>query len=124
MYKIVARMLVLAVMLTAFLGQAMAFTASTSCGTSSKLHTNHLSEFESQVHDQIAELENSADCCEIDCCDTVCICIANGCVSFIFLQSDTVLIKAVTLREAPYTQEFELKTPFATLLYRPPILVS
>lgn len=120
MFHIVGKVLVL----IAFLGLTTTATTSMSCSTAIDHHNEELSETLKSDHAIAAEDIYDEKCCEIDCCDTLCICVANSCASFIYLQSTIGLVNASKLKEALYVQNFTLTPSIVTLLYRPPILVS
>ena len=122
MFHIVGKVLVL--MLIAFLGLTTTVTTSMSFSTTMDHHDEELSEILKSDHTKAVEDISSEKCCEIDCCDTLCICVANSCASYIYLQSTIGMANVSILKEALYVQNFTLTPSIVTILYRPPIQVS
>jgi len=124
MFKSVSRVLVLLVMLTAFIGQAMAFNSATSCKTSVDSLSHNVSEQVKHYDSNPIKIESSEDCCDIECCDLDCTCIANACSSFVYFNTDIEPTKTAALSEVVYRRHAEQPKSIATLLYRPPIFTS
>ena len=139
MFKAVSRVLFLAVMLVAFIGQVLAFNTSMSCETSAGSHSlnknNHLADSVSiksasinaaleNNESNIKDTDSSEDCCSIECCDMDCVCMAHVCSSSTYFSTNVGLNKTVTVSEKLYTPNFEQPKSIITLLYRPPIFIS
>ncbi|MBQ4832878.1 hypothetical protein J8L70_06460 [Pseudoalteromonas sp. MMG010] len=125
MSKSLSKVLVVVAMLTAFLGQALAYTAMP-CEMSADSHVSHmemeqtsLNHLESMSHGdmKISDTGNYQDCCSVDCT-----CPANACITITFLNTNNVgLTDFLRIREAMYLQKVEQPTSISTSLYRPPI---
>ncbi|MDO6488571.1 hypothetical protein Q4503_12725 [Colwellia sp. 6_MG-2023] len=124
MVKAVSRVLFLAVMLVAFIGQVLAFNTSMSCETYAESHSlikNHTLE---NNDPSIIDTDNSEDCCNIECCDMDCVCMAHVCSSSTYFSTDVGLNKTAVVGEKLYTYNVEQSKSIITLLYRPPIFIS
>lgn len=111
MFSVVSRGLILAVMLMSLFGQVVAYSTSVPCETSVDSHADNTT-------------KASPDCCDIECCGVDCICLANGCSSFAYLQFEVSAANVVMLSEALHMQQFEPTKPVSALLYRPPMFIS
>lgn len=121
MVKAVLKMLFIAVMLVAFVGQATAFNTFISCETSADPLFSNVKELVKHSDSKTIDTSNSEDCCDIDCCDEGC-CIANTCSSFSYINTQAVdSLKTGTEIEAAYIQLFEQPQSISSLFYRPPI---
>ncbi len=119
MFKTVLKVLVLAVMLVAFVGQAMAFNTSMPCETSVDSHDNI--DLANHYDSNHLETDKTEDCCGIACCDVGCTCIGNACSSFIYFHTEVNSAKTAALSDVLYIQQAEQPKSISTLLYRPPI---
>ena len=124
MFKAVSRVLVIAVMLVAFVGQTLAFNASMSCETSVDSLSPNFSELVKHYDSKPIDTDSPEDCCGIECCAVDCSCIANACSSFVYFNTEVDSTKTVALSEVVYLQQFEQPKSISTLLYRPPIFTS
>ena len=124
MFKEVSRVLVIALMLVAFVGQALAYNTSLPCEASVDSFSSNFSELIKHNDSKPIDTDSLEDCCGIECCSFDCICIANACSSFVYFKTKIDSTKTSTLSESVYIQEFEQPKSIATLLYRPPILSS
>lgn len=124
MFKAVSRVLVIAMMLVAFVGQTMAFNTSMPCETSVDSIPPSFSELVKHYDSNPIDINSPEDCCGIECCDVDCTCIANACSSSVYFNTDIDSTKAVALSEIVYMQQFEHPKSISTLLYRPPIFTS
>lgn len=124
MFKAVSRVLVIAIMLIAFVGQAIAFNTSMSCETSVDSLSPKFSELIKHYDLKPMDTDNTEDCCGIECCDVDCICIANACSSFIYFHTEVNSTKSTALSDVVYIQQSEQPKSIATSLYRPPIFTS
>jgi hypothetical protein len=124
MFKAVSRMLVTAVMLVAFVGQAITFNTSMSCETLEDSLSPNVSELVKHYDSNPINTDSSEGCCGIECCGADCNCITNACSSFVYFNTDVDSTKTATLSEAVYMQQSEQPKSIATLLYRPPIFTS
>jgi hypothetical protein len=144
MFKAVSRVLFLAVMLVAFIGQVLAFNTSMSCETSAGSHSlnknNHLADSVSintasintasinaaleNNESNIKDTDSSEDCCSIECCDMDCVCMAHVCSSSTYFSTNVGLNNTVNVNEKLYTPNIEQPKSIITLLYRPPIFIS
>ena len=120
--KAVSTTLVFALLLVAFIGQAFAYSSSMPCETSANdqysLHYNTLA---TNSTPPLTHKENANDCCEIDCCDTGCICIASTCSSVAYINAEVHLTNTIVLTEMLDKQHPKQPITITTLLYRPPI---
>jgi len=124
MFKAVSRVLVIAVMLVAFVGQAVAFNTSTSCETSIDSLSPNFSEIVKHIDSNSIDTDSPEDCCGIDCCGVDCTCIANACSSIVYVNTEVDSIKITAVSEAVYMQPSEQPHSMSALLYRPPIFAS
>lgn len=124
MVKAVSRVLLIAVLLFAFVGQGITFSTAMSYKNSVDSLSRHLSEL-IKDHDANAtstDTGNSDDCCGVECCDVECICIANACSSFAYVNAGVVSLKTVSFGETFYVQQSEHPNAITTLLYHSPIV--
>lgn len=121
MCKAVLRIFIIAMMLVAFVGQAITFNTSMSCETS----VNALS-FDTNERVKHYDLNTTSpeDCCGIECCGVNCTCIVNACSSSVYFNTVVHSAKIIILAEVFYMQQFEQLKSISTLLYRPPIFTS
>ncbi|OHU95330.1 hypothetical protein [Pseudoalteromonas byunsanensis] len=70
--------------------------------------------------EQIAS-QSSDDCCEIECCEDDCICPANTCITFLYIENPVMHSNLVNLTEPVLPANSTATRAFATSLYRPPI---
>jgi len=124
MFKAVSRVLVWAVILVAFIGQAMTFNASMPCETSVESHYTSLNELVNNYDSNSIDTDNQEDCCGIECCSINCACIGNACASFVYFNAEVDSTKSALLSEAVYIQQSEQPKSILTLRYRPPIFTS
>ena len=122
MFKAVLSILVKVVMIAAFVGQAMAYSASIPCETAVEPHSS--SDYRELTSDNDSHADNSQDCCGIECCDIGCNCVANACTSIVFINTEIVTTNLTTLSEGIYTQQPDQLITIDTPHYRPPILIS
>ncbi|MCP4260278.1 MAG: hypothetical protein GY774_22575 [Planctomycetes bacterium] len=123
MFKPLSKVLVVVAMLTAFVGQAFAYT-SMSCEMSADSHQSHMTmehssmkSHEGMEHgDMKASASSSKDCCDVDC-----ICPANACTSVTFLNSNNGSPDILGFTEAIVNQGAEHPKSMPTSLFRPPI---
>lgn len=124
MFEGISRILIIAVMLASFVGQATSFNSAMSCETSEySVSTNH-SEFIPHNDLNSTHTDNPEDCCGIECCDANCNCIANACSSFVYFNTEIDSTKVTALSHLVYIQQFEQPKSISNLLYRPPIFTS
>ena len=123
MFKAVSRVLVIAVMLVAFVGQAIAFNTSMPCETSVDSVSSNFSELVKHHDSNSIETDSPEDCCGIECCSADC-CIASACSSFVYFNTDLDSTKTAALSEVVFMQQSEQPKSISTLLYRPPIFTS
>ena len=123
MVKAVSRVLLIAVMLVAFVGQAITFSTAMSCENSVDSLSPHLSELikDHDVNATSTDTGNPDDCCDIECSDVKCICIANACSFFAYVNTGVVSLKTASFSETVYIKQPEHPNAITTLLYRPPI---
>ncbi|TWX73943.1 hypothetical protein [Colwellia sp. C1TZA3] len=124
MLKAVSRMFVIAMMLVAFVGQAMTFNSSMSCETSVNSHSSKTSERVKHYDLSTLNTVSLEDCCGIECCDVNCTCIVNACSSSVYFNTVVNSAKIAVLAEVFYMQQSAQPKSIATLLYRPPIFTS
>lgn len=124
MFKAVSRVLVIAMMLFAFVGQAIAFNSAMPCETLEGSQPLHASEAVKHYDSNLTHADSEENCCGIDCCDIDCICIANACSSIVYFNIEVNSTHTPILSDVVYIQQPKQTTSIATLLYRPPILIS
>ena len=79
MYKTRSKILLIAMMLVAFVWQAMAYNVSIPCEFSVSLHSS-VDHSDEELHDESEHGDTEhgdSDCCEDECCDTDCLCPSN-----------------------------------------------
>lgn len=128
MFKAASRVLLIALMLITFVGQAIAFNSAMSCqAAKSSPNANASVIVNEQVKHNKLELTaagGSEDCCGIECCDLDCTCVANACSSFMYVETGSNTSQKLTLNEVACLQPADQPTAISTLLYRPPIFIS
>ncbi|ASP46433.1 hypothetical protein [Cognaticolwellia beringensis] len=124
MFRAISRVLLIALIFVAFVGQAITFNTSMSCETSVDSLSPNFSELVKHYDLSTINTDNSEDCCGIECCDVGCTCIANACSSFAYFNIEIVSTKATALSETLFIQQSEQPKSISTLLYRPPIFIS
>lgn len=130
------KMLVLAIMLVSFIGQAFALTSALPCESAEQANfslSSHLadniqespninrllaSEF---VDKTTAEVPNDEHCCQIDCCYADCLCVSSACSFVVYFHTSSNFFITYLFSEA--TGKYQPKQPsaLASLRYRPPI---
>jgi len=124
MFTAVSKVLVIAVMLVAFVGQAIAFNTSMSCETTVDSLSLNFHELIKHNGSNPINTDSPEDCCGIECCGVDCTCIANACSSFVYFNTEVDSTKTASLSEVVYMQQAEQPKSISTLLYRPPIFTS
>lgn len=124
MFKAASKVLVIAVMLVAFVGQALAFNTSMPCETSVDTISLDFEELEKHLDSNQIDTDSLEDCCGIECCDLGCTCIANACSSFVYFNTEVYATKIGTLSEVINNHPAAQPKAIAALLYRPPIFTS
>jgi hypothetical protein len=124
MFKGVSIVLIIAMMLVAFVGQAMAFNTSMSCENSVSSLSPNTSELIKHYDTSKIDTDSQEDCCGIECCDFGCPCVANACSSFVYFHTEAHSTKTTSLSGVVYIQLSEQPKSITTLLYRPPIFIS
>jgi hypothetical protein len=124
MFKAVSRVLIIAMMLVAFVGQAMTFNTSMSCENSASFLSPNTSELVKNYDTSKIDTDSQEDCCGIECCDFGCNCVANACSSFVYFHTEVHSTKTAGLSDVVYIQQSEQPKSITTLLYRPPIFIS
>lgn len=123
MFTPLSKVLVVAAMLIAFVGQAFAYTAMP-CEMSGGAHHAEMGMDHSSMnsHDGMAhgDMKVSTSTSE-ECCDVECICPVNACTSVTFLNSNHGLSHVLGFTEALASQRSEQPKSIPTSLYRPPI---
>lgn len=133
MFKPFSKVVVVALMLIAFVGQAFAYT-SMSCEMSADTHQSHMTmDHSSMDHSSMdnssmsydegmdhtsmkTSASNSEDCCGVDC-----VCPVNACASVIVLNADNGSSEILSLSEAVLSHLSQQPNYISTSLYRPPI---
>jgi len=123
MYKAVSRVVVIAVMLVAFVGQAIAVNISMSCTASVDSASPKFSELIKHYDSSPISTDSLENCCGIECCSADC-CIASACSSFVYFNTEVDSLKTVALSEVVYKQQSGQPISITTMLYRPPIFSS
>ena len=141
MLKSLFKLLLMIIMLVAFVGQTVAYQFVASYDESSAQHTaseKHTSSEHTDIQQPtpVNEVdsanngnnahtsETDDDCCYVECCESECICPANACASFAYLDNSLPLSEPVVLSE-PLLSLVTKGTRFiARSLFRPPIFTS
>ncbi|MBA6231699.1 MULTISPECIES: hypothetical protein [unclassified Colwellia] len=123
MYKVFSKVLVIALMLVAFTGQAVAFNTAMPCETLVDSLSPNISEPVNYNDSNLLNNNSSKDCCGIECCNMDCTCIANACSSFVYFNTDVDATKTATLTDVAYIPQPKQPIYIGTLLYRPPIFI-
>lgn len=124
MFTGVSKILIIATMLIAFVGQAIAFNTSTPCESPSDSHFDSTSKLEENHDVNPNNIDSAEDCCGIECCNVDCVCFANACSSFVYFSTETFSLSLIALSDQVYKQQSEQTNIITTLLYRPPIFTS
>ncbi|TWX50579.1 hypothetical protein [Colwellia hornerae] len=124
MLKAVSRIFVIAMMLVAFVGQAITFNTSMSCETSVNSLSSNASERVKHYDLNTLDTVSLEDCCGIECCGVNCTCIVNACSSSVYFNTVVNSAKTAVLAEVFYMQQSEQAKFISPLLYRPPIFTS
>jgi len=124
MFKAVSRVFVIAVMLVAFVGQAITFNSSMPCETSVDTLSPSFNERVKHNDSNSIDTDSPEDCCGIECCDLDCMCIANACSSVEYFSIEVDSTKTAASSEVVYLQQFKQANSISTLRYRPPIFTS
>lgn len=120
MYKPVAKLIVIIMMITALVGQAAAnhFILTFEPASDTPLVTEH---FE-QAHLNTADIDD--DCCDTDCCENECICPINTCTSVMYVFTEIHSTYFDKFYYAGFTDNVSLVRAFPSTIYRPPITAS
>ncbi|GAC21775.1 hypothetical protein [Paraglaciecola arctica] len=121
MFKAVSKVIIVALIFVAFIGQTLALSIATPCDTSVDAQHSSVSERIEHKDPASIDTELSAQCCDVDCCDLDCICIANTCSSIVYVPAFLGLTSAFVLTTVIFRHPSEQPNSFASLLYRPPI---
>jgi hypothetical protein len=121
MYKVFSKVLVIALMLVAFIGQAVTFNTAMPCETLADSFSLNISEPVKYTDSNLINNNSPEDCCGIECCNMDCTCTANACSSFAYFNTDVDATKTATLSDVVYIPQPKQAKYMATLLYRPPI---
>lgn len=124
MLKAVTRVLLIAIMLVAFVGQAIAFNTSMSCETSVESLPQNVNELIKHIDHNLVDADTPEDCCGIECCTINCTCIANACSSPIYFSTIVNPTKTAAVGEVIEMLQSEQPKSISTLFYRPPIFTS
>ena len=133
MIKSLSKVLVVAAMLIAFVGQALAYS-SMSCEMSNESHQSHAvmdhsdmnhanMDHTSMNHADMGHASMNHDSLDTqeDCCDTECICPTSACMSLSIVGSEPNTAFLVRLSEGVTLQPSNQTKSISTSLYRPPI---
>ncbi len=124
MFKPLLKLLSVATLLIAFIGQTMAFHFMASYGDFSDLQDKPQQQIVVSHSDDVNTTKDVDDCCDIECCENICICPANACASIVYLDSVLLLSAVVLLNESLLPMVIKDTYFIATSFYRPPISVS
>jgi hypothetical protein len=123
MFKPFSKVLVLAAMLIAFVGQALAYTTMP-CEMTVDSHQSHMtmdhSSPDSPKGMDHSKMKSSKSTSE-DCCDVDCVCPDHACSSVSLLISGYYTLGVMGFTEAAIIQVSEQPNSISTSLYRPPI---
>jgi len=128
MIKSLSKVLVVAAMLIAFVGQSLAYS-SMSCEMSNESHQSHTIMDHSDMdhanmdHADMGHASMNHDSLDTqeDCCDTECICPTSACMSLSIVGSEPSTVFLVRLSEGVTLQPSNQTKSISTSLYRPPI---
>ena len=123
MSKAFSKVVVIAFMLIAFIGQAFAYSAM-SCEMSADSHESHMKMDHSKMahHEGMNHDEMSSGKAKVEnCCGMDCICPASACTSTVVLNSDAYFTDILLLSEAVLLQHIDIPHSVSSSLFRPPI---
>lgn len=147
MFKTNSKVLIIAIILIAFVGQVLVFNTSIPCdesddsysATSLTSNTNEalkdleLSQYTPVNGKYLASAEHiesspyndsKEDCCGIECCSTDCICFTNGCSSFAYFAPQIYTINTLLLSNVIFTLKPAQTNAVKASVYRPPIFTA
>ena len=127
MRNTLSQILVIAITLVTFVGQAMAYSTALPCDTSVETHAAVDSESvgENANPEQHEDSEHiDTDCCDSECCDVDCICPSKACSPLVYLNSGNQSIPVALVAVSVFLGLSEQPESITTLRYRPPILTS
>jgi len=124
MLKSLLKLLSMIILLVAFIGQTMAYHFMESYDGFSEQRTKIQHQTFVDVNDSSNASEDTDLCCEVECCESECICPANTCASSAYLDNSLPLSGVVFLSEPQFSLATKTTHFIATSLYRPPIFSS
>lgn len=128
MLKPLSKVLVVAAMLIAFIGQALAYS-SMSCEMSDGSHESHMNmSHDSMDHSSMdhasmnhSSVDQSGQQNHEECCGSDCVCPASACMSISIVASEPKTAYLARLSEGVSFQPLNQTKSIPTSLYRPPI---
>lgn len=128
MTKSLSKVLVVAAMLIAFIGQAFAYS-SMSCEMSDGSHESHMNmSHDSMDHSSMdhasmnhSSVDQSGQQNHEECCGSDCVCPASACMSISIVGSEPKTAYLARLSEGVSFQPLNQTKSIPTSLYRPPI---
>lgn len=134
MFKSLSKVLVVAAMLIAFLGQALAYSAM-SCEMSGDSHESHMNmnhdsmDHSSMDHSDMSHasmnhssVDQSGQQNHEECCGSDCVCPASACTNISIVGSEPKTAYLARLSESVSFQPINQTKSIPTSLYRPPII--
>ena len=121
MFKALSQLLFMIILLVAFVGQTMAYSLMASYDSISELQTSTQLQSSSTAHN---ESSSENDCCDVECCESECICPANACASMVYLDSNLPISDLAVISEPLNLLSTQATVVIARSLYRPPIFTS
>ncbi|WP_158678123.1 hypothetical protein [Pseudoalteromonas sp. T1lg23B] len=111
-------------MLAFFVAQSMAHASIILINDSMVANTTEPAQVLTASDDGHIASQNSDGCCEVECCEEQCICPANTCISFLYIENISMHSNLVGLVESILPLHTATTRAFITSLYRPPIFIS
>lgn len=124
MQRPLSKLLLMITMLIAFVGQTMAYHFMASYDSSFEQHIEIPQKTIINDNSSANPSESIDDCCEVECCESDCICPANACASIAYLDSRLLLSDIMVLSEPLLSLATKDTYFIASPFYRPPIFTS
>lgn len=112
---------VVLMMLVVFVGQAVAFDASSACKMTSSFDTSIENSLQSTSENVDAD---DADCCDTNCCDVGCSCVGGSCSSIVYLHTEFQKTQIIVSKMAEFNQQVLYPNTMSSTLFRPPIFIT
>lgn len=127
MLKALSKVLIFTILFASFLAQAIANDASVFGKPALDFSTKENEQQERHLSIQTDTNKKQAisdDCCDVECCNTDCICIANACSFVVYLNMQLSETYPLLFGESVFFQPIKLTNSILSIVYRPPIITS